>query len=96
MSEKEGTARLLSIFRGQSEREFDVREKRNKLGVYNVSTIKLDGIDEDIPVSEFLFLKDRVVVDKRRGEIVLNAGDRIACIPIGDYYVVLGRVTENA
>lgn len=82
--ENEGTARLVKGIRNQAGKVFTVQAQLNLLGTMTNNGIYIDSIEDEIPRGDFLFLQT--------GE-VLNSGDRVACIPVGDYYVVLGKVT---
>lgn len=83
MHSNEGAARLISAIRDQARKVGSVQIKNNTLGTVTSKGIYIDSIEDEIPKSDFLFLKT---------EEELKNGDRVLCIPVGDYYVVAGKV----
>lgn len=83
MHENEGTVRLVKAIRNQSRKVFNVESRSNMLGTMTSSGIYIDSIEDEIPRRDFLILQT--------GE-PLSTGDRVVCIPCGDYFIVLGKV----
>lgn len=79
----EGTTRLVRMIREQARNINKVQMKNNILGTITANGIYIDSVEDEIPRDDFLFLKT--------GETLQN-GDRVLCIPVGDYYVVAGKV----
>lgn len=79
----EGTARLVRMIREQARNINKVQTKINVLGTVTANGIYIDSVEDEIPRDDFLFLQT--------GETLSN-GDRVLCIPVGDYYVVAGKV----
>lgn len=79
----EGTARFIQAIREQAELINYVRSQNNVLGTITATGVYVDSIEDEIPRGDFLILQT--------GE-QLQVGDRVLCIPVGDYYVVAGKV----
>lgn len=81
--QNEGTVKLIQAIRAQSKKIFDVSNQSNMLGTMTSSGIYIDSIEDEIPRGDFLILQT--------GETI-SVGDRVVCIPCGDYFIVLGKV----
>lgn len=79
----EGANRLVVAIRDQAKKIFDNNNQTNTLGTVTPKGIYLDSVEDIIPKNDFLYLQT--------GETLKN-GDRIMCAPVGDYFVVLGKV----
>lgn len=82
--DNEGTTRLVKGIRDQAKKVFNAQARANLLGEIASNGIYIDSVEDVIPRGDFLFLQT--------GE-TLAVGDRVLCVPVGDYYVVLGKVT---
>lgn len=83
MHENEGTVKLVKAIRAQSRKVFNVESRSNMLGTMTSGGVYIDAIEDEIPRRDFLILQT--------GQPIGN-GDRVICIPCGDYFVVLGKV----
>lgn len=81
--QNEGTVKLIKAIRSQSKKVYDVNIQSNMLGTMTSKGIYIDSIEDEIPREDFLILQT--------GETISN-GDRVVCIPCGDYFIVLGKV----
>lgn len=81
--DNEGTTRLVKGIREQAKKVLNTQLRTNLLGEIASNGIYIDSIEDIIPRGDFLFLQT--------GETLKN-GDRILCVPVGDYYVVMGKV----
>ncbi|HBZ09111.1 MAG TPA: hypothetical protein DEO65_04375 [Bacillus bacterium] len=81
--ENEGVVKLVKAMRSQSQKVFSVNSQNNMLGTMTGSGIYIDSIEDEIPQGDFLVLQT--------GQPI-TTGDRVVCIPCGDYFVVLGKV----
>lgn len=82
--DNEGTTRLVKGIRNQAQKVLSTQVRTNLLGEIANNGIYIDSVEDIIPRGDFLFLQT--------GE-TLEVGDRVLCVPVGDYYVVLGKVT---
>lgn len=81
----EGTARFIQAIREQAELINYVRTQNNVLGTITATGVYVDSIEDEIPRGDFLILQTQTLEQ-------LQVGDRVLCIPVGDYYVVAGKV----
>lgn len=80
-----GVVRIIKAIRGQSQRIFDLNSQQNMLGTMTATGVYIDAIEDEIPRRDFLFLK-------LRNDDKPVSGDRVVCLPVGDTFVILGKV----
>lgn len=94
--DNEGTARLVKSIRNQAGKVFNTGNRVNVLGTIHSNGIYIDAIEDIIPRSDFLFLQTELYsTDKDHtacNPVAFSDGDRILCVPVGDYYIVIGKV----
>lgn len=92
----EGVSRLVKSFRNESKKISVVNAKNNMLGTITPTGIYIDSIEDEVPRSDFLFLTTSLVnndADHRACQVKdYQVNDRVLCVPVGEYYVILGRV----
>lgn len=79
----EGTSRLINAVRKQAGKVSESQIKNNILGTMTSTGVYIDSIEDEIPNGDFL----KLVTDYD-----LKSGDRVLCVPVGDYFVVIGKV----
>lgn len=92
-----GAVRLVKAIRNQSKKVYDHNRRLNMLGTMTATGVYIDAIDEVIPMSDLLTLKESEVKNTgtypcRSEHVGVQPGDRIVCLPVGDYFVILGKV----
>ena len=79
----EGTSRLINAVRKQAGKVSKLQMKNNILGTMTNTGIYVDSIEDEIPNGDFLRLET---------DYDLKSGDRVLCVPVGDYFIVVGKV----
>lgn len=92
----EGVTRLIKNFRSESKKVSDFNAKNNMLGTITATGIYIDSIEDEVPRSDFLFLTTSLVNDDTEHDACkvrdYKVNDRVLCVPVGEYYVVMGKV----
>lgn len=84
MSENnDGYVRLIKSVRNESKKVSSLMSKNNMLGTVTSGGLYLDSIEDEIPRGEFLRLETVTPLER---------GDRVLCIPVGGYFVIVGKV----
>lgn len=79
----ESYVRLIKAIRHESKNVSNVTIKKNVLGTITNNGIYVDSIEDEIPRGDFLILET---------ENDFQSGDRVLCVPVGGYLVVIGKV----
>lgn len=92
----EGVARLVQRFRSESGKVAKLNTKNNMLGTVTATGIFIDAIEDEVPRSDFLTLTTSLVNDDTDHDACkvrdYKVNDRVLCVPVGEYYVILGKV----
>lgn len=90
-----GAVRIVQAMREQSKKVYEANRRLNMLGTITSSGVYLDAVDDVVPMSDFLFLQADLVNTGSDSACMVRRpqpGDRVLCLPVGDYFVILGKV----